>query len=143
MHIFNNKFERVQGTMQDLMEEVKQGHAFCIADLEENKSGFCHRQGDNFLSCQIIAVDIDNSDETYDIDDGSWEELDEDGITIESGIEVSRKDKLFKMKTKLEGNDYWSIDDIQKHNFVKDYASFIYTSASHTEDWHRYRIVFV
>ncbi len=143
MHIFNNKFERVQGTMEDLMKEVQQGHAFCIADLEENKSGFCHRLTDNFLSCEMIAVDIDNSfEDIITNDDGSWDIEDEEGNTIESGIDEKAIGKSYRYNFKLDGEDYWSLENIQNHSFVKNYASFIYTSASHREDWHRYRIIF-
>lgn len=142
MHTLNNKFERMQGSMSDLLQEIIKGNAFCIADLEETKSGFCHRESNSFLSCQIIAIDIDNSDIFFDVDDGSFEELDEEGVTIESGIDISRQGKVIKCNIRLEDENYWTLDQIKEHSFVKNYASFIYTSFSHKEDHHRYRIVF-
>jgi hypothetical protein len=146
MQTFNSKFQRVNETMEKLLEDIKSGYAFCIADLaEDSKTGFCHRDKSNFSSCQIVAVDIDNSVIEFIEGDGDifpTESDEEQGIGGKLG-EV----KTLKRRLGSAGGDeellYWSYDNILNHSIVRDHASFVYTTSSHTDEWHRFRIVFV
>ena len=146
MQTFNSRFQRVNGSMEDLLEEIKRGYPFCISDLaEDSKTGFCHRDKSNFSSCQIVAVDIDNSVTEYHEGDGDMFPAatdEEKGIGGKLG-EV----KTYKRRLGSAGGDeellYWSYDDILNHSTVTDHASFVYTTSSHTEEWNRFRIVFV
>lgn len=38
------------------------GYPFCIAELLEDEHKLCHKKTENFVSCSVIAVDIDNAD---------------------------------------------------------------------------------
>lgn len=160
MSTLNSRFERVNGRMEDLLEEVKKGHAFCIADLSPDpKSGYCHRIGSNFQSCQLIAVDIDNSVSEQFVGEGHElsyvEEFDfkdngkVDLIRFSNGIENTEHGEIIYRKRRLgsiggdESFEYRSFEETAQHQIVRDYASFMYTSASHTDEWNRFRIVFV
>jgi len=159
MSTLNSRFQRVNGRMEDLLEEIKKGHAFCIADLtEDQKSGYCHRNIGNFSSCQLIAVDIDNSvtehtigrsqQISYDYEFDFKENGKVDIVPFENGMEVDDLEKVIYHKRRLGsgGGDeellYRSFEDTIQHQIVRDHASFVYTSASHTEEWNRFRIVF-
>lgn len=159
MATLNSRFQRVNGTMEDLMEDIKRGHAFCIADLTPDpKSGYCHRIGANFQSCQLIAVDIDNSVTEHIVGEGKRINYDyefdfkdnnkPDIIPFENGIEGFEIGEMHSFKRRLgeagedEELEYRSFEETARHNFVQNHASFMYTSASHTEEWNRFRIVF-
>lgn len=61
--IFTEKFTRQVGNMQDLLNFVRQGYSFCISDMAADPvTNFCYRTTQNFLSCQMVVVDIDNKD---------------------------------------------------------------------------------
>jgi hypothetical protein len=160
MITLNSRFQRVNGRMEDLLGEIKKGHAFCIADLSPDpKSGYCHRIGSNFQSCQLIAVDIDNSVTEHIVGEGHQVSYDlefdfnDDGkvdmIPFENGIEGFEKGEVAYHKRRLgsiggdEELEYRSFEETAQHQFVRNYASFMYTSASHTDDWNRFRIVFL
>lgn len=83
------------------------------------------RKKDNMRSQQIVALDFDNSETR----------LDETGQIIK---DENGKAKKFK----TTGSKYSSVAEIYQNEFIQQNASFIYTTFSHTEDWHRFRVVF-
>ncbi|AYC54166.1 hypothetical protein CHCC15075_1705 [Bacillus licheniformis] len=56
-------------------------------------------------------------------------------------LDFDNKDDETKMKT--EGMFYTSIDDVLTDEFVQQNAAFLYKTFSHTEDWDKFRLVFV
>lgn len=105
-----SKFEDKTGTLSDVVDHIKKGHALCAGLL-----GGQRRSKDNVIGTQWILLDIDNS----------GEELDENGKRI----------KVYKQQLTL--------DEALADPFVQQYCSLIYTSASHTAEWHRFRLVFL
>lgn len=62
MHIFNTCFKNYDIEPREFYEAVAiEGYPFCIAELEEGEYGYCHRVKVGFKSCEVIAVDIDNT----------------------------------------------------------------------------------
>lgn len=115
---FNHKFQNKDLTPKDFLEEVAvKGHAFCSAILKE-ELGYCHKIADNFKSSWILAIDIDNTIKVK-----------------ENGVDTKRK------KTEEEG--YYSFDDANNDPYVKENASFIYTTPTNADDHNRFRIVFI
>ena len=79
---------------------TKHGYPICCADLKiDAKTGFAKRNGDAFISAQIVGVDVDNGKKSF--------------------------------------------DEIKDDPYFKKYASFAYTTASHTADNPRYRVMFI
>lgn len=87
-------------SIDELIQHVAvKGHTICCADLKTDDGGFAKRNGDSFLSAQIIGVDIDHNAAPF--------------------------------------------DDLKHDPYLNKYASFAYTTASHTAEHPRYRIMFV
>lgn len=70
------------------------------------------RKAENMVQQQVVALDFDNTK----IIDGK--------------------------KVRTEGDEYAHIGSIFHDAWVKQNASFIYTTFSHEKDWHRFRVVF-
>jgi len=118
--VLNSKFINMELTAMELMDNILKGYAVCNAELKENTDGYCLRANENFISCQVIGVDIDN--QKFGINEETREKI-KVPITIEEG--------------------YLSYHDILDDPFVKNHASFVYCTPSHTDEWNRCRIFFV
>lgn len=68
----------------------------------------------NLVSQQVFMIDFDNCE----------------------------KDKVTKEYVKYDSDMYFSFEDIKNHPFIKENASFMYHSFSHTEHINRFRVVF-
>jgi|GEM_PF-909668 len=63
MRDFTYCFKNYDISPKEFYQEVaKEGYPFCIAEMVEDQFKYCHKTTENFKSCQIIAVDIDNED---------------------------------------------------------------------------------
>jgi hypothetical protein len=63
MFIFNYQFMNYNINPEDFYNAVAvEGYPFCIAQLEEDTFGYCHRHKPGFKSSEVIALDIDNED---------------------------------------------------------------------------------
>lgn len=111
-------FQNVDLTSKELLDYVLDGHAFCTCQLKNNTDGYCNRINENFISSGVIALDIDNTQLSQD----------------ESGKSI---------KSRVSEKEYLSFHDIIKDDFIRRNASFVYTSFNHTEEWNRFRIVFI
>ncbi len=58
--LLNSKFRNTNVSPKELLDNILKGYAVCTAELKANPDGFCQRSNDNFISSQIIGVDIDN-----------------------------------------------------------------------------------
>jgi P4 family phage/plasmid primase-like protien len=85
----------------------------CIANICLNTDGAFHRRKDNFKSASFIAVDIDN-----------------DGVDA-NGEKCRAQD------------DYVSFDSMLTHPVVDNFGAIVYETHSSTNDWNRFRVVFV
>ena len=52
-------------------------------------------------------------------------------------------DNSTNKKAKLEGASYQTYDSIKENEFTQKYAAFMYKTLSHTEDWERFRVIFI
>lgn len=75
------------------------------------------RQSEKLISQQMVALDFDNT--KIDMINGE------------------------KTKVQTTGNDYFTINQALANDFIRTYASFLYETFSSTEDWNRFRVIFV
>ena len=59
--VYTNRFRNVQFTAKELLDTILEGHAFCVATLREGDDGYCYKKTENFVSGQLICIDIDNT----------------------------------------------------------------------------------
>lgn len=112
----NSHFVNRVMTAEQLADTIKQGHALCVAGLCEDDDRRCYRSTENFLFSDIIGVDIDNE------------------------IKDTTSPNGKRRKTEEEG--YLTVDDVKRTDIVKEYAFLVYTTPSHKEDHHRFRVIF-
>ena len=147
--VLTTQFVDKEGTLPDIVDHVKKGHALCAGLL-----GGRRRNKDNFKGSQLILIDVDNSDIRCDQNDNP---IDEDGRPIQIKIqEPSGKtrfqwvDKNGNYIAKSDGrtpakiySPELTLEAALENPLIKDYCSLIYTSFSHREYWHRFRLVFL
>jgi Protein of unknown function (DUF3987)/Primase C terminal 2 (PriCT-2) len=107
------QFRDVEGSIDDVLESVLNGHALCASTLGNRR-----RSKSNVVGSNWVLVDIDNSDA----------KLDENGKPIKG-------EKVYKHQMTLE--------EALKHPFVQKHCALIYTTASHKPDWHKFRLIFL
>ena len=110
---FSRGFVDVTGTISDLMAYIEKGYAFCASLL-----GGDSRKKANYKGSQMVVLDIDNS----------VPKRDENGLPVKGEKEYSQQMLLEEALT---------------HPLIKNHAALIYTTPSHKEDWHKFRIVFL
>ena len=116
MQWLNNTLRPVTTTPRELMEYLQTGGAFCNAFLVANEHGYATRNNESFIESWVIAADIDNA-------------------------VVDKKTGHKRRKTAGEG--YYSLDDAKRDETVVSRAAFLYTTPSHSDDWHRFRIIWI
>lgn len=114
----NSMFQNFDLTPNELLDHIRKGHAFCTCQLKEKDDGYCDRKNENFVNSSIVAIDIDNS------------------INVVAGNETSGK-------MKVPDNEYLTYKTIIQDDFIRQNASFVYTTVNHTDAWNRFRIVFL
>jgi len=102
------------GFLADIKADIAAGYALYMGQIRPSTK----RSKNNWVGSQTILVDIDNSqvDKT---------QKDEDGKFL----------KIYDPKL--------SISEALQHPFIQKYCTLLYTTPSHTEDWHRFRLLFV
>lgn len=115
MSVLNHALQPTVGTVEDLMEYLQSGGPICNAFLSADENGLASRSEESFIESWIIAADIDNA--------------------------IMGADGVKRRKTEAEG--YYSIDDAKRDETVSKQAAFLYTTPSHTPEWHRFRIIWV
>lgn len=113
MVTLNQGYSSVTLHMDDIVHHILEGHALNAAWLDRDSEGRSSRKNEAFQQAQLILLDIDNSITENDI---------------------KRK------RTESEG--YVPIERMIYDEVIKQFAFLVYTSPSHTKDWHRYRLVF-
>lgn len=112
------QYQDREGTIQDVISDVASGYALLGGLL-----GGQRRSKANVIGSEWLLLDIDNSDTLKD--ENGKPVLGDDGKAI----------KVYSHQLTL--------DEAIAHPFVQQYCSLIYTTASHEEDWHRFRLVFL
>jgi hypothetical protein len=111
-------FIDVEGTLADVQQHIKAGHAIC-AGLLNGK----WRSKANIIGSQWLLLDIDNSNIARDAYDKP--------IKDENGNYIKVYDHQL------------TIEEALAHPFIKKHCALIYTTASHRPDWHKFRLVFL
>ena len=112
-------YVKTEGTIFDVQNDIKSGYALAAGYfIDDGRRGKV-----NFAGSQWILLDIDNKRPV----------LDENGKKV--------KDEQGKVVT--EYSRELLLEEALNHPFIQRYCALIYTSASHTEEWHRFRLVFV
>ncbi|NEU79874.1 PriCT-2 domain-containing protein [Nostoc sp. UIC 10630] len=111
-------FIDVEGTLADVQEHIKAGHAIC-AGLLNGK----WRSKANIIGSQWLLLDIDNSNIARDAYDKP--------IKDENGNYIKVYDHQL------------TIEEALAHPFIKKHCALIYTTASHRPEWHKFRLVFL
>ncbi|MBE9011776.1 PriCT-2 domain-containing protein, partial [Pseudanabaenaceae cyanobacterium LEGE 13415] len=110
-------FRDREGTLNDIIGHIRQGHAICAGLLNGR-----WRSKSNFVGSQWVLCEIDNATLLKD-DQGNI-------VRDQAGKGI----KIYQRQMTLE--------EAIAHPFVQKYCSLIYTTPSHTSDWHRFRFVF-
>ncbi|MBN3945545.1 MAG: PriCT-2 domain-containing protein [Nostoc sp. NMS7] len=111
-------FIDVFGTLADVQQHIKAGHAICAGLL-----GGKWRSKSNVIGSHWLLLDIDNSDVARDGYDKP--------IKDENGNYIKVYDHQL------------TIEEALAHPFIKKHCALIYTTASHRPDWHKFRLVFL
>ncbi|UKP01369.1 PriCT-2 domain-containing protein [Nostoc sp. UHCC 0870] len=110
-------FQDVEGTLEDVQQHIKAGHAICAGLL-----GSKWRSKSNVIGSQWLLLDIDNSDIARDAYGKPI--LDENGNSI----------KVYTPQL--------TIEEALTHPFIQKHCALMYTTVSHRPDWHKFRLVF-
>jgi hypothetical protein len=111
-------FIDVEGTLADVQQHIKAGHAICAGLL-----GGKWRSKANVIGSQWLLLDIDNSNIARDAYDKP--------IKDENGNYIKVYDHQL------------TIEEALAHPFIKKHCALIYTTASHKPEWHKFRLVFL
>lgn len=113
----NGNFCDVEGTIEDVIAQIKQGHAICAGLLNNQWRSKANFSGSFWVLSEIdnAALLKDNEGNVIRDQDGKGVKIYEHQLTLEEAIE---------------------------HPFIKQFCSLIYTTPSHSPDWHRFRLVF-
>jgi Primase C terminal 2 (PriCT-2) len=111
-------FIDVEGTLADVQQHIKAGHAICAGLL-----GGKWRSKANIIGSQWLLLDIDNSNIARDAYDKP--------IKDENGNSIKVYDRQL------------TIEEALAHPFIKKHCALIYTTASHKPEWHKFRLVFI
>jgi hypothetical protein len=111
-------FIDVEGTLADVQQHIKAGHAICAGLL-----GGKWRSKANVIGSQWLLLDIDNSNIARDA--YGKQILDANGNSI----------KVYDHQL--------TIEEALAHPFIKKHCALIYTTASHKPEWHKFRLVFL
>ncbi len=139
-HSLTTQFKDDIGTIQDVARHIKQGHSICASLLNgENRSKA------NVFGSQWLLLDVDNSDIATDQNGNPLDEYNRpitiNGYPVDvNGDRIQQRDgrsakKIYKKELTL--------DDALSNTFIKNHCALIYTTASHSPHWHRFRLVFL
>jgi Primase C terminal 2 (PriCT-2) len=111
-------FIDVEGTLADVQHHIKAGHAICAGLL-----GGKWRSKANIIGSHWLLIDIDNSDVARDAYDLPIKDANGNSIKVY--------------------DHQLTIPEALVHPFIKKHCALMYTTASHKQDWHKFRLVFL
>jgi Primase C terminal 2 (PriCT-2) len=158
-------FKTTSGTLEDVRSEVSKGHALCAGILKEGK----RRLADNIGGSHWVLIDIDNKGYSTDSDGNrldksgkitqlrkvnpktgketfSWVTLSgEPSFRLnDKGRKIPCMDVVDGVQRKVHeiySRSPFKIEQALENPFIKEFGAIIYTTASHTPDWHKFRII--
>lgn len=107
-------WENAQLTARELLDHILQGFAFSQGVIKEGHNGEKPTK-DDIEYAHLLPIDIDN-----DI-----------------------KDPVVGIRKRTEQERYLSFDVVINNPWIKQHCLFVYTTASHTEEHHKFRMVFL
>jgi len=113
-----SQFKDKEGTLDDVTQHIKQGHALCCGLL-----GGKRRAKANVIGSQWLLLDVDNSIELKD----------ERGKSVKG--DNGKVVKVYKHELTL--------DEAIAHPFIRQHCCLIYTTASHKPAWPKFRLIFL
>jgi len=116
--VLTSQFKDKEGTLDDVIQHIKAGHALCCSLM-----GGKGRNTANVIGSQWILLDVDNSSEGKDADGEKVRDANNKIV------------KVYKHELTL--------DEALAHPFVQAHCALVYTTPSHTPNWHKFRLVFL
>ncbi len=129
--ILTSKFRNYSISPEEILDYIQKGHPICSCKLLENDEGFCYRDSDNFVSGQIIGVDIDNKigDIKLSIAEGyvSYEDA------LSDPVVTSKASFLYTTKSSTEEHNRFRIifvleepieDKVQYKTIISHFANY-------------------
>lgn len=112
-------WESIDLTMAELAEHIRQGYAWMACAIDAGK----RRKAENCNYTECLPIDVDNTDHARDAQ----------GVLLKDAA-TGGLIKVYKEELTLQA--------ALEHPFIKEHAALIIPSASHTDDWNKFRIVF-
>jgi phage/plasmid-associated DNA primase len=131
-------WKSVEITIQQLAEHIAKGHAWMPTLIDWlDDYNLKDRNAANCNNAYALAIDVDNTDYLRDETGKLIFKLDENGE-----LPIGEDGKPIKEKIKIYSEDL-TIDQALEHPFIKQHCALAMPSPSHTDDWHKFRLVFV
>jgi phage/plasmid-associated DNA primase len=131
-------WESVELTIEQLAEHIAKGHAWMPTLIDWlDDYNLKDRNAANCNNAYALAIDVDNTDYLRDETGKLVFKLDENGE-----LPIGEDGKPIKEKIKVYSEDL-TIDQALDHPFIKQHCALAMPSPSHTDDWHKFRLVFI
>jgi hypothetical protein len=124
--LLTQNYQDASGSIEDIASDISSGYAIASGLLKGKP-----RCDANFSGTNLLIVEFDNSKL---VKNELGQILDEDG------------EVWIKNNGKKQAKEYaplFTIEDALADAFTSTYAAIVYTSPSHTDEWNRFRIVFI
>lgn len=131
-------WKSVDLTIEQLAEHIAKGHAWMPTLIDWlDDYNLKDRNSANCNNAYALAVDVDNTDYLRDNLGALIFKKDENGE-----LPIGEDGKPIKEKIKIYSEDL-TIEQALEHPFIKEHCALAMPSPSHTDDWHKFRLVFV
>ncbi len=131
-------WKAVDFTVEQLAEHISLGHAWMPTLIDWlDDYNLKDRNSANCNNAYALAVDVDNTDYLRDELGALVFRKDENGE-----LPIGEDGKQIKEKIKIYSEDL-TIEQALEHPFIKQHCALAIPSPSHTDDWHKFRLVFV
>lgn len=131
-------WKSVDFTIEQLAGHIAKGHAWMPSLIDWlDDFNLKDRNTANCNNAYALAVDVDNTDYLRDELGALIFKLDENGE-----LPIGEDGKPIKEKIKVYSEDL-TIEQALEHPFIKEHCALAIPSPSHTDDWHKFRLVFV
>jgi len=131
-------WKTVDFTIEQLADHIANGHAWMPSLIDWlDDFNLKDRNSANCNNAYALAVDVDNTDYLRDDLGALIFKTNENGE-----LPIGEDGKPIKEKIKVYSEDL-TIEQALEHPFIKEHCALAIPSPSHTDDWHKFRLVFV
>lgn len=131
-------WKAVDLTVEQLAEHISLGHAWMPTLIDWlDDYNLKDRNSANCNNAYALAVDVDNTDYLRDELGALIFKKDANGE-----LPIGEDGKQIKEKIKIYSEDL-TIEQALEHPFIKEHCALAIPSPSHTDNWHKFRLVFV